>query len=86
MLVAKQSSFCTHALGVLSQVGASNDIIMLSTSRSRLQAASLDTPPSIACCVSIHIEKTKLGFPTHISQSQLNSARFFGIERSQRSH
>ena len=55
---------------------ASNDIIMLSTSRSRLQAASLDTPPSIACCVSIHIEKTKLGFPTHISQSQLNSARF----------
>ena len=55
---------------------ASNDIIMLSTSRSRLQAASLDTPPSIACCVSIHIEKSKLGFPTHISQSQLNSARF----------
>ena len=55
---------------------ASNDIIMLSTRRSRLQAASLDTPPSIACCVSIYIEKSKLGFPTHISQSQLNSARF----------
>ena len=30
------------------------------------KAASLDTPPSRACGVSIHIEKSKLGVPTHI--------------------
>ena len=40
------------------------------------KVASLDTPPSRACGVSIHIEKSKLGVPTHIHQSQLNSARF----------
>ena len=52
------------------------NIHMLSIHRSRLQAASLDTPPSRACGVSIHIEKSKLGIPNSHIPTQLNSARF----------
>ena len=53
------------------------NIHMLSIHRSRLQAASLDTPPSRACGVSIHIEKSKLGIPNSHFPTQLNSARFW---------
>ena len=56
---------------------AAVNIHMLSIHRSRLQAASLDTPPSRACGVSIHIEKSKLGIPNSHFPTQLNSARFW---------
>ena len=71
-----QSSFCTRALVVLEPKGhwsTSTCYRLLAQGRN---VASLDTPPSRACGVSIHIEKSKLGIPTHIPQSQLNSARF----------
>ena len=60
----------------LEPVRAVVNIHMLSIHRSRLQAASLDTPPSRACGVSIHIEKSKLGIPNSHIPTQLNSARF----------
>ena len=60
----------------LEPIRAVVNIHMLSIHRSRLQAASLDIPPSRTCGVSIHIERSKLGIPNSHIPTQLNSARF----------